>query len=483
MNRKILNLVLTVIPVLVTACVAPAAVPADSSDAAAEESIVEQDPPNPLSPCSEGVVEGQFPSECMDLEGDGYARANIILGLGGNCNDAFAGFDTVAEWQDGELQAYHIPDDPEQSRSARYQQMRDIIDTVNSDFEQSACIASFDYVIDGDGHSTFGSPGMKSAEFVDNQHPSLGVGFTEGEYGLDTRVAISHSGQTGTGVNIYLFDSFCEDMSALELEGSYLEIRSSRVQTVKDVIHAPLLCTHGESVFGMAARMAPQATYIGIPVLDHNAVGYLSGLVDGLWSVRNELKEMESARIPVVMNFSLGVRVEQQDRVDPEAHIHLLYEVLHILKSDAEEMEKGIVFVAAVGNANRPEPDLPAGYGFVLGVTSTKGDGSGDLATYPNQGYNIAAPGGDAPINSDGIRDCAQAGHSCLIVLNSHYSNRTGLWGGTSFAAPIVSGAAAILLELNPSMTTMDMWHVIVDHADSRRNQMLDVANSLINMP
>jgi subtilisin family serine protease len=120
--------------------------------------------------------------------------------------------------------------------------------------------------------------------------------------------------------------------------------------------------------------------------------------------------------------------------------------------SDAVNLlgENNIVMVAAAGNdglsldtttTTGSETWYPASYattcGNVISVAATTTDGS--LASFSNYGSSVtvAAPG-------DGIYSIHTGG--------SYYS-----YQGTSFAAPIVSGAVALLLAENPNLTPLSV--------------------------
>ncbi len=120
--------------------------------------------------------------------------------------------------------------------------------------------------------------------------------------------------------------------------------------------------------------------------------------------------------------------------------------VFHVPTVDAlvRAVNRGKLVVMAAGNSSRPDPDFPAGVVHLL-----KG-----------RGLAVGAIGGDGNLRPYSAR----AGR-----LKDHYvvapDGFTGLGGqlltGTSFAAPVVSGLAALLLEQSPFLSARDLASII----------------------
>ena len=144
---------------------------------------------------------------------------------------------------------------------------------------------------------------------------------------------------------------------------------------------------------------------------------------------------------------------------------------------------KNVLVVAAAGNAYRSGNPLQYPAAAIGGVKGGWSSGLSVAATDPvghhapfstaNDFVSVAAPGagsgtcGDGvfstlPANTASLWDGASAS-SCMRVVGS-LSTATGRWGygeGTSFAAPLVSGAAALARDANPRLTAEQTADVI----------------------
>ncbi len=108
--------------------------------------------------------------------------------------------------------------------------------------------------------------------------------------------------------------------------------------------------------------------------------------------------------------------------------------------------ERGSVVFASAMNDAGTTPNYPAACNHAVAVSAT--DTNDRLASYSNFGDWIAlsAPGSD--------------------ILSTMTGGGYGYWYGTSFAAPIAAGVAALALAVNPSLSAGDLVTLLEQNAD-----------------
>lgn len=121
----------------------------------------------------------------------------------------------------------------------------------------------------------------------------------------------------------------------------------------------------------------------------------------------------------------------------------------------------GCVIVFAAGNSYGSCVEYPANLSYVLAVGAVTSTGA--HANYSNTGsdLDIVAPSGPAPGQPGaGVRTIDREGPP-----GYSFGDYTNNFGGTSAACPLVSGAAALLLSFDPSLTETQVRNFLEDSA------------------
>jgi len=209
------------------------------------------------------------------------------------------------------------------------------------------------------------------------------------------------------------------------------------------------LANHGLFVAGLIYALAENCDLHLIRVLDDDNRGDLFTLLEAIFEFVKEFLGSESNPNNVVLNLSLGIRIPPEeasfDLPSSIKAIEYLLKAAHCL---------GAVTVAAAGNESSglPKPNkanFPAFWSENIGVAAS--NITDKHACFSNNGL-VHAPGGDG----GGPKGCAPQAQNCQgncaqavvgPVIKS--SNNTGFiyWTGSSFAAPMVSGLAALVIQ------------------------------------
>ncbi len=157
---------------------------------------------------------------------------------------------------------------------------------------------------------------------------------------------------------------------------------------------------HGTHVAGIVLAVAPDSRVLPVRVLNSDGAGFAFDVAEGV-------RHAVSAGADVV-NLSLGSAADSK----------LLREVL------SQAAEK-VTIVASAGNDGTTQRRYPAAYEDVLSVASV--DDADERSTFSNYGWvDVAAPGEE--------------------VASTYPHDGFAAWDGTSMAAPLVAGQAAVLV-------------------------------------
>ncbi len=281
---------------------------------------------------------------------------------------------------------------------------------------------------------------------------------------------IANLGVTGAGIGIAIVDSGI-DLNHVDLNVSSTCFDAFGGDCRDDSGHGTHVAgaiaakRNGAGVVGVA----PGATVYAVKVLDAEAGGSDSGLLAGLdWILTNADRVSPKIRIA---NLSLGRPGNIDDNAALRASINAL-------------INAGIVVIVSAGN----DPDLaataqvPAAFPEVITVASTTavpGSNScsklgapiaADTVSFFSS-YSVLTGSSGVDIAAPGSRQ-ENVDSACIVepvgILSLFPSDSLAEMSGTSMAAPLVSGVAALLLERNPGLSVDAVTSAIVSGATNK---------------
>lgn len=286
-------------------------------------------------------------------------------------------------------------------------------------------------------------------------------------------------GLDGSGIGVAVIDSGITEHDDLQgSSGSRIVFRDSLIGGDTQDHYG-----HGEHVAGIIGGngadskcsncsrnltgVAPNVSLIDLQVLDGNGDGSDSTVIAGI----EEAIQLQSQFNIRVINLSLGRPIYESYKQDP------------LCQAVEAAWQAGIVVVVAAGNGGRDNSTGNMGYGtilapandpYVITVGATRSMGTPDraddlVASYSSKGPtaidhivkpDLIAPG-NLVVSLESSTGVIQNLDPQGVVPLSYYqwtsstapSTSYFTLSGTSMAAPVVSGAAALLLQANPQLT------------------------------
>ncbi|MGA9533202.1 MAG: S8 family serine peptidase [Anaerolineales bacterium] len=174
---------------------------------------------------------------------------------------------------------------------------------------------------------------------------------------------------------------------------------------------------HGTACAGIVHAIAPQAEIYSVRVLGKNLTGKANRFAEGLrWAIDEGMD---------VVNLSLSTSRQEY------------YGMFHRLADKA--YFSGVTLVSAVNN--RAGPSYPSLYSSVISVAASRGSDPFEYLYNPSPPVEFGAPGID-------LKVAWLDGGSCVTT-------------GNSFAAPHISGIAALICAKHPGLTPFQLKTIL----------------------
>ncbi len=300
--------------------------------------------------------------------------------------------------------------------------------------------------------------------------------YTTGFVAVNADVAQSY-GYDGNGIGVAVIDSGIS-ASHPDLQGAVVYAKDFTGQGTTEDLYG-----HGTHVAGLLAGngsqsncyrcfvtikgVAPGVRLLNLRVLDGTGAGTDSAVISAIQAAIS-LKNTYNVR---VINLSLGRGIYESYTIDP------------LTQAVEQAWKAGIIVVVAAGNYGRDNSNENNGYGTItspgndpyvitVGATNVMGTGTpvdDAIASYSSKGPSmldhvvkpdIVAPGNTRTALLAQNAALARMYPSTLLPLRAYMSTWSGGYSpyyftlsGTSMAAPMVSGAAALLFDKDPNLT------------------------------
>ena len=317
----------------------------------------------------------------------------------------------------------------------------------------------------GSGGTPYGNPGIPDSE-AEIREAANGF-MSQWAFGTQGINFLPSLGLSGEEVQVAVFDTSSVRSPFPLLDRVGIALPSPLWFTAWDHAGTTMANNHGMFVAGLIHRIAPESDIQLIRVLNDDGCGDLWALNQALEHYKSRMSAWTGDLDKTVINMSLGIRTTNTTN---QKEVNTLEELIKYAD------EEGAIFIAAAGNDSadpskpRQKMQVPASSKLVLGVAAT--DERGKISCYSNKG-DLAAPGGDggswtenkvtehcvsrADTWDDPTALGPHGGSKCIDIATCDFGlislgeTRDGpqymYWAGTSFAAPLVSGMAALAYE------------------------------------
>jgi hypothetical protein len=229
------------------------------------------------------------------------------------------------------------------------------------------------------------------------------------ELSQSTTSILDYTGTCQSTTSILDYTGTCQSTTSI--------LDQSTTSILDDGTPIPNAYGHGTMVAGVIHMVAPTAMLMPVKVFGDDGTSQLSTLLNGFYWAMNH-----GARV-INMSFSLASPSPEFQKALQTANA------------------QGIICVASAGNDGQDILVYPAAFSNVIGVAST--DNSGVRSSFSNYGpvSALAAPGQE--------------------IFSTFPGNRFAAGWGTSFSAPMVSGAMSLLLQMNSQLNQQTAGNAI----------------------
>jgi len=270
------------------------------------------------------------------------------------------------------------------------------------------------------------------------------------------------SGFTGRGIGVAVIDSGVATHAALRgrvvAEFDFTGKKASPVDKFGHGTHVAGIVAGNDT--GEYAGIAPGAHIVSLRVLGSDGSGDTSDVINAIdWAIAN--KSQFALRI---INLSLGHPVFESYRDDP------------LCQAVQRAVDAGMVVVAAAGNLGKTDDGRPIVGGVIspgnspaaltvgaLNTMATVTRSDDVMATYSSRGPTMIDGVLKPDVAAPGNKIAGPAAPGAYLtqtyperIVSGQGSQAYIELSGTSMAAAVVSGAAALLLEANPALTPAD---------------------------
>jgi len=285
---------------------------------------------------------------------------------------------------------------------------------------------------------------------------SLGEAGEDGTWGLEkiglTQIRQEFPFVDGTGISVGVLDTGVQSKHP-ELSGKVTHFRDF----VNGLPHEYDDHGHGTHVSGTIAGkdvgLAPKSKILMAKIFGAVGGGKDSTILEAMQWQFDPDGDPTTADYPRVINNSWGADIEEG--------IHDIEEFLPYHLAIQTWINGGIVPVFAAGNSGKSPNGMPGGLPDVIAVGAI--NANSELADFSSIGPNLWKIG--QTIITLMKPDVSAPG---VGIASSLPGNKYTQWDGTSMATPHVSGAIALLLQVNPKLTVAEVKQLLLETSEKK---------------